>query len=257
MGIQLKNKAEIELMRRSSMVVYEVLQHLKEMVAPGVSTKDLDEKAAELTEKLGAKPAFLGYPASSRNVPDFSGVICSSVNEEIVHGVPSNKRVLKEGDIISIDYGCILEGFFGDSAITVPVGKVSAQAEKLLDSTRASLEDAIKQCYSGNRIGDISHAVQSRVEGQGFGVIREFVGHGIGRAMHEPPHVPNFGPPGQGRVLKPGLVLAIEPMVSAGSYETKILEDGWTAVTKDGSLAAHFEHTVAITDGEPFVLSRP
>ena len=256
MGIQLKTKADLELMRRSNMVVYEVLQHLAELVKPGITTRELDRKALELTEKAGAKSAFLGYPASSRNVPDFTGVICSSVNEEIVHGIPSD-RELVEGDIISIDYGCVLEGFYGDSAVTLAVGQISRQAEKLLATTRASLEDAIKQCYSGNRIGDISQAVQSRVEAQGFGVIREFVGHGIGRAMHEPPHVPNFGHAGQGRILKPGLVLAIEPMVAAGSFETKILEDGWTAVTRDGSLAAHFEHTVAITEGEPYVLSRP
>ena len=256
MTIQLKNKAEIELMRRANLIVYEVLQALREMVKPGVTTKDLDKYAAELTEKHGAKPAFLGYPASSKSAPDFSGVICASVNEEIVHGIPST-RALKEGDIISIDFGCVINGFYGDSALTVPVGKISAQAEHLLEITKLSLDDAIKECYAGNRIGDISNAVQSRVEAAGFGIIREFVGHGIGRAMHEPPHVPNFGQSGQGRVLKPGLVLAIEPMVTAGSYETKILEDGWTAVTKDGSLAAHFEHSVAITEGEPYVLSRP
>jgi methionyl aminopeptidase len=238
------------------MIVYEVLQALSEMVRPGISTKDLDRRAGELTEKHGAKPAFLGYPAASRAAPDFPGVICASVNEEIVHGIPNDKP-LSDGDIVSIDYGCVYDGFCGDSAVTVPVGKIGEKAEKLLAMTRQSLEDAIKQCYSGNRIGDISHAVQTRVEAHGFGVIREFVGHGIGRAMHEPPHVPNFGPAGQGRVLKPGLVLAIEPMVSAGSYETRILDDGWTAVTKDASLAAHFEHTVAITEGEPYVLSRP
>ena len=256
MSIQLKSKAEIDVMRRANMVVYEVLQSLREIARPGVTTLDLDRHAAELTTKLGAKSAFLGYPASSRNVPDFPGVICSSVNEEIVHGIPS-KRVLNEGDIISIDYGCVVDGFFGDSAVTLAIGKISAQAENLLTTTQASLEDAIKECYSGNRIGDISNAVQSRVERAGFGVIREFVGHGIGRNMHEPPHVPNFGQAGQGRILKPGLVLAIEPMVAVASYETKVLEDGWTAVTKDGSLAAHFEHTVAITEGEPYVLSRP
>ncbi|MFN8390910.1 MAG: type I methionyl aminopeptidase [Bdellovibrionota bacterium] len=254
--IQLKTKAEIEIMRKANMIVFEVLQELAAMVAPGVSTKDLDRKAADLTKKHGAKSAFLGYPASSRSVPDFSGVICASRNEEIVHGIPNDKP-LGEGDIISIDYGCVFEDFYGDSAVTVPVGKISEKAEKLLQVTRQSLEDAIKQCYSGNRIGDISNAVQTRVEAVGFGIIREFVGHGIGRAMHEPPHVPNFGQIGQGRVLKPGLVIAIEPMVSAGSFETRILEDGWTAVTKDGSLAAHFEHTVAITEGEPYVLSRP
>ena len=243
-------------MRRANMIVFEVLQALSEFVKVGVSTREIDRKAAELTKQHGAEPAFLGYPASSRNVPAFPGVICASLNEQIVHGIP-NDQPLKEGDILSIDYGCKFEGFFGDSAVTVPVGKISERAELLLKTTQLSLEDAIKQCYSGNRIGDISHAVQSRVEAQGFGIIREFVGHGIGRNMHEPPHVPNFGAMGQGRILKPGLILAIEPMVSAGAFETRILDDGWTAVTKDGSLAAHFEHTVAITEGEPYVLSRP
>ncbi len=255
-GIQLKTKAELETMRKACLIVHEVLGSLAEMVKPGVTTKQLDEEAMRLTEKMGAKSAFLGYPASSRNVPDFPGVICSSVNEEIVHGLPGD-RVLKEGDIISIDYGCQIEGFFGDSAVTVAVGQVSERAEKLLKVTADSLKEAIKECYSGNRIGDISFAVQNLVEKNGFGIIREFVGHGIGRAMHEPPHVPNFGQPGQGRILKPGLVIAIEPMVAAGAFETKILDDGWTAVTRDASLAAHFEHTVAITDGEPYVLTRP
>lgn len=256
MTIQLKTRAEIELMRKAGLIVYEVLQHLKEAVSPGVTTKDLDRMAAELTEKRGAKPAFLGYPSSSKNVPAFPGVICSSLNEAIVHGIPDDKP-LREGDIISIDFGCVCEGFYGDSALTVPVGKISPRAQLLLQETEAALYDAIQQCQPGNRIGDISHAVQSRVEPHGFGIVREFVGHGIGRNMHEPPQVPNFGKPLQGRVLRPGLVIAIEPMVSEAGYETKILADGWTAVTKDGSLAAHFEHTVAITENGPYVLSRP
>lgn len=256
MAIELKTKAEIEIMRRANMIVYEVLQELRELVVPGVTTRDLDSKAKELTLAKGAKPAFLGYPSSTPGVPVFSGTICASKNEAIVHGLPEDVP-LKEGDILSIDYGCNFDGFFGDSAMTVPVGAVTPQAEELLRVTAQSLEDAIRECYAGNRIGDISAAVQRRVESHGFGIIREFVGHGIGRAMHEPPHVPNFGHPGQGRVLKPGLVIAIEPMVSVGSYETRILDDGWTAVTKDGSLAAHFEHTVAITEGDPYVLSRP
>lgn len=256
MTVQLKNRDEIEQMRKAGLIVYEVLQHLRELVRPGVTTRDLDRIAAELTEKKGAKPAFLNYPSSSKSVPPFPGVICASVNEAIVHGIPDD-RPLREGDILSIDFGCVYDGFFGDSALTVPVGIVSPEAEKLLEVTQQALHDAIEQCYSGNRIGDISNAVQSRVEPHGFGIIREFVGHGIGRAMHEPPQVPNFGKPLQGRVLRPGLVLAIEPMVSAGAYETKILGDGWTAVTKDASLAAHFEHTVAITDTGPYVLSSP
>jgi len=256
MSIQLKSKAEIEIMRHANLIVYEVLQTLKEMVVPGVTTLDLDRKAAELTRARGAKPAFLNYPAASVDVAPFPGVICSSVNEVIVHGIP-NGVPLNEGDIVSIDYGCCYEGFFGDSAVTVAVGTVSETAQKLLQVTAQSLEDAIAQCQSGNRIGDVSAAVQERVEQNGFGIVREFVGHGIGRAMHEPPHVPNYGSVGQGRLLRPGLVIAIEPMVTVGSYETRVLADGWTAVTRDGSLAAHFEHSVAITEDGPYVLSRP
>lgn len=256
MNIELKSKADIEKMRRSNMIVFEVLQALAEMVRPGITTNDLDRLARDLTVKKGAKPAFLGYPSASKDVGPFPGVICASKNEEIVHGVP-NDVPFREGDIISIDFGCICDDFYGDSATTLPVGQITERATELLVVTKQSLEDAIGQCYAGNRIGDISNAVQTRVEAHGFGVIREFVGHGIGRAMHEPPHVPNFGKPGQGRVLKPGLVIAIEPMVAVGAYDTKILADGWTAVTRDGSLAAHFEHTVAITEGEPYVLSRP
>lgn len=256
MSIQLKTKAEIEIMRSANMIVYEVLQHLRSLVRPGVTTRELDRAAAELTAARGAKPAFLNYPSSSKSIPPFPGVICASVNEAVVHGIP-NDVPLKEGDIVSIDYGCQKDGFFGDSAITVPVGTVAPRVEKLLDATARSLEKAIEVCLPGNRIGDISHAVQSTVEPFGFGVIRHFVGHGIGRSMHEPPHVPNYGNPHQGRILKPGMVLAIEPMISAGSFEIKILDDGWTAVTFDGSFAAHFEHTVAITEKKPYVLSRP
>lgn len=243
-------------MRKAGLIVYEVLQHLNEAVAPGITTKDLDRMAAELTSKRGAQPAFLGYPSSSKSVPAFPGVICASKNEAIVHGIPDDVP-LKEGDIISIDFGCVYDGFYGDSAITVPVGKISERATLLLEQTQLALKDAIAQCFPGNRIGDISHAVQSRVEPHGFGIVREFVGHGIGRNMHEPPQVPNFGKPLTGRVLRPGLVIAIEPMVSEAGYEAKILSDGWTAVTKDGSLAAHFEHTVAITENGPYVLSCP
>lgn len=242
-------------MRRANLLVRKVLDSLTEMVAPGVSTADLDARATEITKEAGAVPAFLGYPAHSSGVPPFSGVICASVNEAIVHGIP-NSTPLKEGDIVSVDYGCEIEGFFGDAAVTIPVGKISDETQRLLDVTKQSLEDAIEQCQVGNRIGDISNAVQKRVEANGFGIIREFVGHGIGRAMHEPPHVPNYGTAGQGRILKAGMVLAIEPMVSQGRFETKILDDGWTAVTKDGSLSAHFEHSVAITESGPYVLSK-
>lgn len=256
MTVHLKSRAEIELMRKANMITFEVHEALAEMVAPGITTLDLDRKAAELTKKLKAEPAFLNYPSRSSGVAAFPGVICASPNDVIVHGIP-NDVPLEEGDIISIDYGCCYEGFFGDAARTLPVGNISSAAKKLLDVTRASLEDAIRECRPGRRIGDISNAVQSRAEHSGFGVVREFVGHGIGRAMHEPPQVPNFGRPNQGRLLKEGMVLAIEPMITAGGIETKIDSDGWTARTKDGSLAAHFEHTVAITGNGPYVLSRP
>lgn len=255
MSIQLKSKQDLEIMRSAGMIVYEVLQELATIVKPGITTFDVDQKAKELTAKHGAQPAFLGYPAPTKGIQDFPGVICASVNEEIVHGIP-NKKELKEGDILSIDYGCVYQGFFGDSAITVAVGKISAEDQKLLDVTKQSLEDAISQCFVGNRIGDISEAVQKRCESNGFGVIRDFVGHGIGRNMHEPPAVPNFGKAGEGRLLKEGMVIAIEPMVSIGSYRVKVLEDGWTAITSDYSKACHFEHTIAITAKGPWVLTR-
>lgn len=254
--IELKSRAEIEIMRRANLIVYEVLQTLSEMVVPGATTAEINAKAAELTREKGATPAFLGYPAHSAKTPPFPGVICASINDAIVHGIP-NDQPLKEGDILSIDYGCVFDGYYGDSAVTIPVGTVPDRIEKLLKLTNQSLHDAIAQCVPGNRIGDISNAVQSRVEPAGFGVVREFVGHGIGKRMHEPPAIPNFGKSGQGRVLKAGMVIAIEPMVTAGAYETKLLPDGWTAVTRDGSFAAHFEHTVAITDQGPYVLSMP
>ena len=256
MSIELKTPEEIELMRIANMLVYQVHQELAPLIVPGVTTEALDKRAEEVCRDAGAEPAFLGYPASAPGVGPFTGCICASVNEEIVHGIPGS-RELKDGDIISVDFGCKLNDFFGDSAQTYRVGEVSDEAEKLLQVTAESLERAIAQCKPGNRIGDISNAVQSYAEPYGFGIVREFVGHGIGRKMHEPPHVPNFGRPGQGRVLRTGMVLAIEPMITVGSFATKVLADGWTAVTKDGSLSAHFEHTVAITDSGPLVLSRP
>ncbi len=256
MPLQLKSNAELQLMRSAGLVVFEVLQTLKEMVVPGVTTRALDVRAREITAARGAEPAFLGYPSSTAGVEPFPGVICASRNEEIVHGIP-NEEPLCEGDILSIDYGCCYQGFFGDAAITVPVGRIDPEAERLLNVTALSLDAAIGACHAGKRIGDISAAVQKLVENEGFGVVREFVGHGIGRAMHEPPHVPNFGAAGQGRLLKPGLVIAIEPMVTQGGFETKVLKDGWTAVTRDGSLAAHFEHSVAITATGPLILTRP
>ncbi|MCL4127469.1 UNVERIFIED_CONTAM: hypothetical protein GTU68_016359 [Idotea baltica] len=238
------------------MVVWEVHQALRESVKPGVTTAELNEEALRMCKAAGAEPAFLGYPSGKRSVPAFPGVLCTSVNEEIVHGIP-NERPLREGDILSIDFGCCLEGYFGDAAVTHAIGQISDEATELLRITEESLELAIQQCVPGKRIGDISHAVQNCVEKKGFGVVREFVGHGIGENMHEPPHVPNFGKAGRGFSLKPGMVLAIEPMITAGDFAVKMLSDGWTAVTSDGSLSAHFEHSVAITDSEPYVLSRP
>ncbi|MCC6933665.1 MAG: type I methionyl aminopeptidase [Deltaproteobacteria bacterium] len=256
MSVELKTEAEISIMRRANMLVHDTLQILAQMAAPGVATNDLDRRAREMLAQHNAQPAFLGYPSSSRSVAPFPGVICASRNEEIVHGIP-NDEPLRAGDILSIDFGTCLDGYYGDSAITVAIGEIGAEAKRLMDVTKQSLEDAISQCVEGNRIGDVSYAVQSRAEKAGYGVVREFVGHGIGRNMHEAPQVPNFGRPNQGRVLKAGMVIAIEPMITEGSFETKILGDGWTAVTKDGKLAAHFEHSVAITKRGPFVLSRP
>lgn len=255
--IQLKSWDEIQVLRRANMLVYEVLQTLKEMSVDGVTTLDLDRRAHEMTLQKGAVPAFLGYKGSSAKVIPFPGVICASVNDEIVHGVP-NSRPLKNGDILSVDYGCSMDGFFGDAAITFAIGgSCSEGAQLLIETTEQCLNDAIEQCRDGRRIGDISAAVQKKAESRKFGVVREFVGHGIGRAMHEPPSIPNFGKANQGRVLRVGMVIAIEPMITQGGFETKILDDGWTAVTKDGSLAAHFEHSVAITSDAPYVLSRP
>ena len=254
--IVLKNSDQIEKLRAANLIVWEVHQELAEMLRPGVSTAELDERARKLCESAKAKPAFLGYPAHKPGIADFPGVLCTSVNEEIVHGIPGD-RVLKEGDIISIDFGCQKDGFFGDAAVTHPIGKVTPEAERLLQVTEESLACAIEQCVVGKRLGDISHAVQTRVEAAGFGIVREFVGHGIGEAMHEPPHVPNFGKSGRGRRLKAGMVLAIEPMVTAGDFSVKLRSDGWTAVTADASLSAHFEHSVAICDKGPYILSKP
>lgn len=238
------------------MIVYEVHEFLRELIKPGVTTRELDQAAKGHCLKAGAVPAFLNYPSSQKGVMAFPGVLCTSPNDVIVHGIPDDVP-LKEGDIISIDFGCSIDGYFGDSARTYPIGSVDERTQLLLTKTAESLENAIQQCFVGNRIGDVSSAVQKTVEPYGFGVVREFVGHGIGSRMHEPPHVPNYGNPKQGRPLKAGMVLAIEPMITAGSYEIKIDQDGWTARTLDGSNAAHFEHTVAITDKGPWVLSRP
>jgi methionyl aminopeptidase len=234
-------------MRRAGGVVAEVLEVLKGKVRPGVTTLDLEKIAEEETLKRKASPAFKGY----RGYPF---CLCTSVNNEVVHGMPSRK-VLKEGDILSIDYGAFVEGFYGDAAVTVPVGRISEEAARLVRVTEESLGKAIEAAREGNRLLDISSAVQSHVEPHGFSVVREFVGHGIGRELHEPPQVPNFGIPGRGVRLKAGMVLAIEPMINSGGWAVKVLEDGWTAVTADGKLSAHFEHTVAITPDGPRVLT--
>jgi len=237
----LKSKTEIEQMKRAGSVVAQVLQELAQMVKPGVSTADLDLFAQVRTKELGAKPAFKGYHG-------FPATLCVSVNEEVVHGIPSKKRILNEGDIVGVDFGVVLNGWYGDSAKTFCVGKVSEEIEKLVKITEKSLYLGIEQARAGNHLFDIGHAVQNYVESYGFSVVREFVGHGIGRNLHEDPQVPNYGSKGKGMLLKPGMVLAIEPMINAGKPEVKVLSDGWTAVTADRKWSAHFEHTIAITE---------
>jgi methionyl aminopeptidase len=247
--INCKSQAELEKMRRSGHIVRQVLNAVKAMVAPGVSTMDLERVAEEKIRELGAKPAFKGYF-------DYPCVLCTSVNNEIVHGIPSAKRMLQEGDIVSIDCGVVLDGYYGDAAITVPVGKMlSSELQKLLDVTEMSLKKAIAEVRLGKTVGDVGAAVQEYVEANGFSVVREFVGHGIGTRLHEEPQVPNFGTRGHGPRLREGMVLAIEPMVNVGKAATRVLDDKWTAVTEDGSFSAHFEHTVAVTRNGPLVLT--
>ncbi len=250
--IHLKSRAEIETMRRASVIVAEVLETLKETVRPGMTTLDLDELAERMTYEKGAKPAFKGYAVAGRV---FRHSLCTSVNEEIVHGIPS-ARVLEEGDILGMDFGVVYEGFYGDSAVTVGLGRVSPEAERLMQVTETALTEGIEMLREGNRLGDLGAAIQEIAEGAGYSVVREFVGHGIGRKLHEEPPVPNYGDAGKGGRLRAGMVLAVEPMVNAGGREIRILEDGWTAVTRDRSLAAHFEHSIAVTADGPYVLSR-
>lgn len=245
----LRTPAEIEQMRRAGSLVGQVLERLREHVAPGVSTRELDAIAENMIRSRGGVPSFKGYrgyPAS----------ICASVNNEIIHGIPGD-RMLVDGDIISIDCGAMLGGYHGDAAMTFPVGDVSAEAEKLMTVTREALNAGIAMARLKMRLGDIGNAIQRHVEANGFSVVRDFVGHGIGRHMHEDPQIPNFGPAGMGMRLRTGMVLAIEPMVNAGVHEVVVMDDGWTACTRDGSLSAHFEHTVAITDDGPEVLTLP
>ncbi|TMA74667.1 MAG: type I methionyl aminopeptidase [Deltaproteobacteria bacterium] len=250
--IVLKAPEEIEIMRAANVIVAEVLAELRAAVRPGVTTADLDRIAEELTRKRGAVPAFKGYCVAGRVYP---AALCASINDEVVHGIPSASRPLREGDIIGLDYGVIYRGYYGDSAITVPVGTVSAQAEELMRTTREALEAGIEAARPGRRLGDLSSAIQAHAESRNFSVVRDFVGHGIGKRLHEDPQVPNFGQADRGIRLREGMVLAIEPMLNAGGPEVELKEDGWTAVTSDGSLSAHFEHSVAIIEGGPYVLS--
>jgi len=245
----LKSLQEIDKIRKACLVVANVLEIIRTKVQAGITTKELDDFAEQYIRDAGAKPAFKGY----RGYPCS---LCTSVNEQVVHGIPSKGVVLRQGDIISIDVGAIVEGFYGDAAITVPVGSITTEAERLIRITEESLLKGIAEARPGNRLYDISAAVQSHVEAHGFSVVREFVGHGIGRNLHEDPQIPNFGDRGGGPKIKPGMVLAIEPMVNAGGYVTKVKEDGWTAVTADGSLSAHFEHTIAVMDDGPLILTR-
>ncbi len=253
-AITIKSAAEIDAMREAGKVVAEAKASVINAVRPGVTTLELDQIAEATIRNLGAIPSFKGY-APGGSTP-FPGTICASVNAEIVHGIPSDRR-LEEGDIFSVDVGAIVNGFHGDSAFTVGVGNISPQAQRLIDTTREALKRGIQQAVHGNRIGDIGNAVQSYAEPQGYSVVRKYVGHGIGRSLHEPPQVPNYGRPGRGARIRNGMTLAIEPMLIIGRKETLELDDGWTIVTADGTLSAHFEDTVAITKNGPEVLTTP
>ncbi len=246
--IILKSSDEIEKMRRSCRVVAETLRDVEEIVRPGISTRDIERFVERSIEAKGGVPAFKGY----RNYP---ASVCTSVNEQVVHGIPSD-ATLRDGDIISIDLGVYMDGFYGDAAVTLPVGRVSPVAERLIRVTKEALMLGIEKVKPGYRISDISHVIQRHVEANGFSVVRSFVGHGIGRSLHEDPQIPNFGEPGRGPRLREGMTLAIEPMVNEGRYEVSILDDGWTAVTSDGSLSAHWEHTVAVTKNGARILTK-
>jgi methionyl aminopeptidase len=247
-----KTKEQIALMRRAGKVVAEMHAVCTRAARPGATTEDVDRVAREVIERRGARSNFLGYGS-----PPFPGVVCTSPNDVIVHGIPSADVVLEEGDILSIDCGAIIEGWHADAAITVPVGEVDEESRRLIDVTRRSLEAAIENVVDGKRLGDVGAAVEAVAEDAGFSIVREYVGHGIGTAMHEEPQVPNYGPPNRGLRLREGLVLAIEPMVNAGGAETQVLRDGWTVVTRDGRRSAHFEHTIAVTANGPEVLTLP
>lgn len=247
--IILKSKQEIDKMRTVNQMVASVLNRLKNEVKPGITTWDLDKLAVDFSKKLDAKPAFLGYGG-------FPNALCVSVNEEVVHGIPSHKKILKEGDIVSLDFGLLFDGFYGDSAITIAVGNIKKRTEKLIEVTRLSLYKGIEKAFAGNYLFDISKAVQTYVEANGFSVVIDYVGHGIGRNLHEEPQVPNYVPPrGKNIMLKVGMTIAIEPMVNMGSYEIEVESDGWSVITKDRMPSAHFEHTIAILEDGPVILS--
>lgn len=251
--IHIKSESELKKMRRAGRIVAEVLARIGERVAPGVTTAELDALAEEVIRRRDALPAFKGYPPGSPH--PFPATICASVNEELVHGIPG-PRVLQEGDILSVDVGAIYEGYYGDAAMTFPVGEISEEARRLLEVTEGALYAGIAQARAGNRTGDVSAAIQRYVEQRGFNVVREYTGHGIGRRMHEDPQVPNFGQPGHGVVLRSGMTVALEPMVLAGDYRVRVLDDHWTVVSADGRLTAHFEHTILVRDGEAEILTR-
>ncbi len=247
-SIILKSSSQIQIMQEANQIVAQTLSMLKQHVQPGMSTLKLDMIAEKFARQNDAKPAFKGYRG-------FPGSLCVSLNEQVVHGIPSKKVILQEGDILSIDFGVLYKGYYGDAAVTLPVGKIPAKTAELLEVTRDSLYKAIDQVRVGNRIADISEAVQSYVEKHGYSVVRQFVGHGIGQDLHEPPEIPNYVRSGRTAKLLPGMVIAIEPMVNAGTHEVKVLKDGWTVITKDKKMSAHFEHSVAVTENGPLILS--
>ncbi len=246
--VQVKNSEQLASMRKAGRITGEAILVAREHIKEGISTKELDTIIRNYIEKCGAKPSFLGYGG-------FPGSACISINNEVIHGIPSAKRFLKEGDIVKIDVGAFIGGFHGDSANTFGVGKITEEAQKLIDATRESFYRGVKMAQSGKRVGDIGSEIQSFAEGLGYGVVRKFVGHGVGKNLHEDPEVPNFGTAGRGARLYPGMTIAVEPMINAGTREVKVLDDEWTVVTADGSLSAHYEHTIAITDGEPILLT--
>ena len=252
-GITIKSSRELDLMRQAGKILADTKKLVKEAIGPGVTSLELDSLAEENIRKEGAIPSFKGYQPSPSMSP-FPATICFSFNEELVHGIPSNRKI-KDGDIVSLDFGAIVEGFHGDTAFTFGVGKISTVAEELMLATKTALEEGIKQAIVGARLSDISHAIQVSSDKSGFSIVREYVGHGIGSSLHEEPQVPNYGQPGKGPLLREGMVLAIEPMLNVGTWKTKIAEDGWTIVTEDGELSAHFEHTVAITENGPEVFT--